>query len=91
MFPAGACTFTECFLYGALCFHGVTEPFPVPQQALHQRWGELRALLARERRLLHGACGAPERALLQSTACSFLSPPNEGQGLRLGALLSPGS
>uniref|UniRef100_A0A8C9MP38 Cytohesin 1 interacting protein n=1 Tax=Serinus canaria TaxID=9135 RepID=A0A8C9MP38_SERCA len=48
------------------------------KQALHQRWGELRALLARERLLLHGTCGA------------LLGSPPPGRRLQLPGPFSPG-
>uniref|UniRef100_A0A8C3TPI5 Cytohesin 1 interacting protein n=1 Tax=Catharus ustulatus TaxID=91951 RepID=A0A8C3TPI5_CATUS len=47
------------------------------KQELHQRWGELRALLARERLLLHGTC--PNSAAV-SLLLSFPSPEGEGLG-----------
>uniref|UniRef100_A0A8C3N326 Uncharacterized protein n=1 Tax=Geospiza parvula TaxID=87175 RepID=A0A8C3N326_GEOPR len=57
-----------------------TELFPVPQQALHQCWGELRALQARERLLLHGEVN--DNALLGS-----LEPAEPGSA---GGCSSPG-
>uniref|UniRef100_A0A8C5TDM3 Cytohesin 1 interacting protein n=1 Tax=Malurus cyaneus samueli TaxID=2593467 RepID=A0A8C5TDM3_9PASS len=46
----------------------------VLKQALHQRWGELRALLARERLLLHGTCGNGA-SLEEPSSCGGCSSP----------------
>ncbi|NXF27494.1 CYTIP protein, partial [Rhodinocichla rosea] len=55
------------------------------KQALHQRWGELRALLARERLLLHGEVndnvllGSLEPGEPGSGSCSSLGPFSPGE------------